>query len=162
MEKKIRVHTIPEFNIEGYNKFMMKELWKYVSLRHCLVIQSDGFVLHPECWADDFLLYDYIGAVWGENDMWPGRVVGNGGFSLRSRNLINQCSQFSDPINDNEDHIICRTHRGWFTERRIRFAEPEVANLFSWEDNDPGHPTFGFHSFRQKEYLAQVLVTQQI
>ena len=39
----------------------------------------------PEAWTDDFFNYDYIGATWDDG------VVGNGGFSWRSRKLYGAC-----------------------------------------------------------------------
>src|ERR1700722_12124880 len=51
---------------------------------HCLTIQYDGFVLDSDMWRAEFLDYDYIGAPWPHR----GYAVGNGGFSLRSVEMM--------------------------------------------------------------------------
>ena len=37
---------------------------EHIQTSHCLLIQSDGFVLFPDKWDDSWLDYDYIGAPW--------------------------------------------------------------------------------------------------
>jgi hypothetical protein len=29
-----------------------------------ILVHEDGFIVNPECWSDEFLKYDYIGAPW--------------------------------------------------------------------------------------------------
>jgi len=60
----------------------------------CLLVQPDGFVINPDKWDNQFFEYDYIGAPWEQVphsylDPWgkPHRV-GNGGFSFRSKKLL--------------------------------------------------------------------------
>jgi hypothetical protein len=109
-----------------------------------LVVQWDGFILDASCWQDRFLEFDYIGATWpqfrDEHD------VGNGGFSLRSRRLLEACR---DPFISSagiEDVTICRTYRAWLErEHGIRFAPREIAESFAYEREPPQGPTFGFH-----------------
>src|SRR5690349_6263238 len=64
-----------------YNRVVMKEVYKYFTTDYCLLIQNDGYILNGECWDEEFLKYDYIGAKWLYTD---GKNVGNGGFSLRT------------------------------------------------------------------------------
>ncbi len=66
-----------------YSIFMLKELHKYVDTKYMLVVQSDGFILNPEAWKDEWKQYDYIGPLFNQWD-----VVGNGGFSFRSQRLM--------------------------------------------------------------------------
>ena len=63
-------------------------LKKYIDTDFCLIIQGDGFVIHPENWTDEFLKYDYIGAPWRNLAHYSFIRVGNGGFSLRSKKLL--------------------------------------------------------------------------
>src|SRR5215469_5203243 len=74
----------------------MTYLWYGVPQRvetsHFLMVQWDSGIVSPAQWSDDFLGYDYVGAPWG----WYGDAheVGNGGFSLRSRRLMQHvCEQ---------------------------------------------------------------------
>jgi hypothetical protein len=70
---------------KDYSELLLTDLDQYVVGTHVLVIQWDSFVIHPEQWTDEFLAYDYIGAVWPHHPQSP---VGNGGFSLRSLKLL--------------------------------------------------------------------------
>ena len=55
---------IPALNLEGYSKFIIEDLYKYFNTTHCLIVQSDSFIVNPNEWRDDFLNFDYIGAPW--------------------------------------------------------------------------------------------------
>jgi len=50
-------------NYEQYNHFIVYELWKYIDTNFALLVQDDGYVVNPYQWNDEFLKYDYIGAV---------------------------------------------------------------------------------------------------
>lgn len=69
-----------------YSFFILKKLKHYIKTSHLLIVHWDGFIINPACWKDDFLCYDYLGAIWPQKG---GRgIVGNGGFSLRSMKLL--------------------------------------------------------------------------
>ena len=65
---------------------MLQELHDHISTAHALCIQWDGYVLNAQAWDASFLDYDYIGSVWPQ--FGDGHRVGNGGFSLRSKRLL--------------------------------------------------------------------------
>jgi glycosyltransferase involved in cell wall biosynthesis len=117
---------------EAYSEFIIKQGYKFVDTSHCLIFQHDGFVNNWQAWDNDFLNYDYIGAPWYYVD---GMAVGNGGFSLRSKRLMEIVAtdpniQFTHP----EDHHICRTYRPYLEKKYgIKFAPLEVAERFSFE-----------------------------
>lgn len=135
---------------EEYSKFIFRELINYVDTDYALTIQHDGYVVNYSAWRDEFLQYDYIGAVWN----WYGEnCVGNGGFSLRSRKLIEICAS-DDVMTEQhpEDHCIGRTYRNYLEKHHgIKFAPKEVADKFSLEAysvKPPGNKyagSFGFH-----------------
>ena len=140
-----------------YNKFILKEFYKFVDTPYLLIVQNDGYILNWRAWSDDFMRYDYIGAPW----FWykDGLNVGNGGFSFRSKRLHdmlgtdNKIQPLNDPLihNFEEDHNICRIYRKYLElTYHIRFAPIEVASKFSIE----GYPgkvkysgQFGFHGY---------------
>lgn len=126
-----------------YSRFMLHELAAHLTTRHVLCIQWDGYVLDATQWDPAFLDYDYIGAPWPH--FADNRRVGNGGFSLRSRRLVEACAAL--PISDEpEDVAICRTHRSLLEERfGLRFAPEEVARHFAYERITPTGGEFGFH-----------------
>lgn len=87
---------------------MIKELNKYIETSYVLIIQYDGFILNPDAWTDEFLEYDYIGAPWWYTDDCN---VGNGGFSLRSKKLLEILANDDSILETHpEDHHICRTY----------------------------------------------------
>ena len=96
----------PIKSVEEYSRFIITELEKYVNTSHVLIIQYDGFILNPDAWTDEFLKYDYIGAPWlvdnwsvekfdFPKELMGKLVVGNGGFSLRSKKFLTTCSQLA-------------------------------------------------------------------
>lgn len=128
--------------IDDYSRFMVKEIGNHFSTSHVLVVQWDGFVVNPESWEDDFLSYDYIGAPWSDRR----HAVGNGGFSLRSRKLVNALQDVRITELYPEDYAICdHYHDLLVSEFGIRFAPLEVASRFSCEMIAPQQPTFGVH-----------------
>jgi hypothetical protein len=136
------VQAPPIKTTKDYSHFLLTGLRQYVSGTHVLVIQWDSFIIHPELWTDDFLKYDYIGAVWPHHPETP---VGNGGFSLRSTKLLDALASPNIPKRHPEDFCICIDNRGRLeNEFGIRFAPTEVAEKFAVE-RSAWHPAFGFH-----------------
>jgi hypothetical protein len=143
---------------EDYNKFMVYTLKDYVTDGFILNIHRDGYVLNWRAWEDLFLDYDYIGAPWDYED---GITVGNSGFALRSKKLLEIGSTLPLPGEKDsaywsrcddfiEDHFLFRYHGQKLLELGIKIAPPEVAARFSIEGN-PKYGTvwngqFGFHN----------------
>jgi hypothetical protein len=141
----IRTIPIPRLSSgRRYSEFVLTHLADFIETPHCLVVQWDGFVLDADQWDPSFLGFDYIGAPWPQfND---GRDVGNGGFSLRSRRLLEACRHPTFRIGHPEDVAIGRTNRTMLEERHgIRFASRDVADRFAFERTGPAESTFGFH-----------------
>ena len=144
----------PIKGMAGYSAFVVNELWKHFETSHCLVVQWDGYVLNGLGWRDEFLQYDYIGAPWHQ---W--HIVGNGGFSLRSRRLCRYLAEH--PFGDNphpEDNYICFRHRQALEKAGFKFAPVNVGDKFAFEGRSyngvewAGVPLewrgqFGFHSW---------------
>jgi hypothetical protein len=126
-----------------YSNFVLHGLGTHVTTPHALIVQWDGFVLDPARWDPRFLDYDYIGAPWPQ--FGDGHDVGNGGFSLRSRKLMEACQHPQFVSGHPEDVAICRTNRTLLELQGIRFADRALAEIFSIERGNPAGPTFGFH-----------------
>lgn len=126
-----------------YSRFMLHELAAHFTTSHVLCVQWDGYILNPTRWDPAFLDYDYIGAPWPH--FADGMRVGNGGFSLRSRRLVEACAAL--PITDEaEDVAICRTHRSMLEEDfGLRFAPEDIARRFAFERMPRTDDEFGFH-----------------
>lgn len=139
--------------INEYSRFILEDIVNYVDTEYVLIVQYDGFILNPEVWTDDFFNYDYIGAPWYH----LGQVrVGNGGFSLRSKKLLNEVkklflSENSDSYKQ-EDLWICDYARNQLENQGIHFAPNDVAKVFSFEGGIRQglywKGQFGFHSLK--------------
>jgi hypothetical protein len=155
-------------SIDDYNHYLIYQLWRHVETRFALVVQADGYVINPELWRDEYLNFDYIGAPWPRSrhayiDPFGNQQrVGNGGFSLRSRRLLQVPLKTDIPFQVNEgdfynhmgvnllseDGNICVHNRHLFVEAGCTFAPFKVALGFSVEKRllQRGFSqTFGFH-----------------
>jgi len=150
----VRINTVT--GLDGYSKFCIREMHKYVSTSHALVVQYDGFILNGSAWRHDFPEYDYMGAPFN-----PSGVIGNGGFSLRSKRLMEWIAQ--QPWEDfhPEDSCICIRHREEIEKAGFKFAPLYVAHQFAtegrswnskeWQSLPLGWTNeFGFHSLLTK------------
>jgi len=162
LPENIKWEYAPHINhIDDYNLYMFKYLWKHLDTSHCLFVQSDSCILHPELWDDNWLQYDYIGAVW---NWMPDAYIchetgehvrqGNGGFSLRSSRILNLPKEKGWYLKEdqgwkNEDGQICVYWRKDMLENGIKYAPIEVASVFSYERDTPENMNvkqfFGFH-----------------
>ena len=139
-----RIDIAPIATRDAYSQLMLKGLAPFVATPHALVVQWDGYVVNADAWDDAFLDCDYIGAPWSWQP--PGRRVGNGGFSLRSRRLIDALADEHVRLAGNEDETIGVAFRPWLEgERGIRFADEPLAQRFSFEAAHPIGRPFGFH-----------------
>lgn len=151
---------------DAYSKFIIYDLHKFIETPFCLIVQWDGFVINPEAWTDEFLSYDYIGAPWPLprqpkqfKDHTTDSIirVGNGGFSLRSKKLLELASELNLVWEKNteglwhEDVWFCCFKRHIYEQYcGFRFAPIELAKRFSVEHRITGieplpFSPFGFH-----------------
>ena len=151
--------AIPKLaSLDDYSRFCLKEMGRHIKTAHVLVVQWDGYLVDPSAWDKRFRTYDYVGAPIFRD----GRVVvGNGGFSLRSRKLMRALARLPAVPGINEDWTISEILRPTLErDFGIRFAPPEMAARFSYEQRHSGKPTFGFHgqsNFFRHETDAEVL-----
>ena len=159
--------TYPIQNINDFNYYCIYNLGNHVETSHALLIHPDGYVIRPWLWDNAWLEYDYIGAPWRDDpnaflDPWGrNQRVGNGGFSLRSKRLLDVPKNVEVPweVNEgdfykhmnaglyNEDGNICVHNKHIFEAQGCKYAPVEVASKFSREDflPDSEQETFGFH-----------------
>lgn len=153
-------HQIPELewrpvqplrSIQDYNRFMLQELRPHIETDHVLVMQWDGFVSNPELWQDEFLNWDYIGAPWYHGGQ-PGRV-GNGGFSLRSKRLLDALACLELNTQVPEDMEICVHKKDVLTaSHSIHIAPLDVAQDFACEYG-VFRRAFGFHGMHNFAHI---------
>ena len=140
----------PIDSVEAYSAFMLRDLGRYFDGDFVLVVQWDSFILDGQLWDPAYLAYDYIGAPWSHRPLAV--AVGNGGFSLRSRRLVDLLATMDFDVVHPEDAVICELRREELETRGIRFAPRAVADRFAMEMIEPKSPTFGFHGFNNFHY----------
>jgi tetratricopeptide (TPR) repeat protein len=129
---------------QEYSMFVLHELHRYIDNDFVLLVQWDGYIINPNAWANEFLNFDYIGAVWGHHK--DGFRIGNGGFSLRSRKLLLATREIPFDEKLAEDEQIGRKYRPLLEEQyQVRFAPESEAEKFSFETTYPARLPFGFH-----------------
>ena len=169
-------HGVEKKTVKGkidlveYNRICIEDLHNYIDTDYCLVVQWDGFVIDGNRWRDEFFKYDYIGSPWIASGLKT--HVGNGGFSLRSKKFLNECSKYKyspDPKDCTwlaakqaidmpitpEDWFMCFHHYQELVDSGIKFPDIHLAYKFSVEHSSSLKPyshgniktykSFGFH-----------------
>ena len=161
-------------SIQDYSSFIIYSLYKYIKTSHILIVQWDGFIINPEKWDPNFLKYDYIGAPFipRENDKNYCRdlnggfyTIGNGGFSLRSKKLLEAPTKFKlkdnrEFTNFNEDGFFSVFHRKFLESKGLIWAPFDIAKKFSIESplstNELRDLPLGFHG--KKMYYLLIII----
>jgi tetratricopeptide (TPR) repeat protein len=145
VEAGIDVRVIaPLHSRDAYSEFVLRSLRAHVDTPHVLLVQWDGYVVNAAAWRAEYLDCDYIGATWFWHD--DSMRVGNGGFSLRSRKLLDALQDPRIVLTEAEDVTICRAFRPLLErDYGIRFASEALANAFAFEAAYPIGMPFGFH-----------------
>jgi tetratricopeptide (TPR) repeat protein len=151
----INVRVIPAFpSLEDYSRFIFsRTLIDAIGTTHVLMTHWDGWVLGGGRWREEFLEFDYIGAPW---PWYAESRVGNGGFSLRSRRLLECVAELNPQRVHPEDEVISRDLRLELEGRGMRFADEETAWRFAmeWRGENRAAP-FGFHGlFNLRRFLS--------
>lgn len=153
---EVLLTDVPIRSLADYSRFCIHDLYFHFDTSHCLIFHWDGFIIRPDLWDPKWLEYDYIGCPWywlkvGNLNRAGKKIhqlVGNGGFSLRSKKLQTiLASDFQNPDGRAEDAFICcDNYERLVNDYGIKFAPVEVARLFSrGESGYPNIETFGFH-----------------
>jgi hypothetical protein len=156
--KNSQVINCKELNYQEYQNFCVYEIPLHIESDFALFMQSDGFIVNPKLFDLNFFNYDYIGAPWPSNIFGKHPpIIGNGGFSLRSKKMLKTCLQIPK-LNCNEDVEICIYNRFLFYNNDCKYAPVELAKKFSIEMHlDEEHQLstcFGFHG---KSYVPEAL-----
>ena len=165
----------PLDSVDSYNQLIFQDLHKYFKTSHCLIVQADSFVVNSGLWKDEFLEYDYIGGPWPNKIQINSNLVlhleknpvGNGGFSLRSRKLVETTAKINfGSLNfpmKAEDVVICYYLYEEMIKNGIQFAPPKLAAQFSIENvhhlyGQDVNSVFGFHGKHMRDYFMKKYV----
>lgn len=138
----------------GWSEWLWYGVPEYVKTPQALLLQWDAGICKPECWKDEFLNFDYIGAPWGwhPDDM----NVGNSGFSLRSKRLQDCLVKNKDlyPVSDPEDVALCRIHRRAMEKKGFKWPDQYTAFDFAFENQRlQSLQHFGYHGIWNWSYV---------
>ncbi len=152
----------PFNNVGEWGRFVVFELHKYITTDYIILIHSDGFIVNPQSWDDDFLNYDYIGAPWplpkdnfSYRDFYGNIIRVGNSVSIRSRKLLKMPSDLGlewacDHDYFHEDGYLCVQNRHIFQAHGIAYAPLSVASKFSHERpilENKGIKPFAFHKW---------------
>jgi hypothetical protein len=139
--------------------FYYTEAAREITTSHALLMEWDAGACKPDMWRDEFLQYDYIGAPW-EWRVKQGTAVGNGGFALVTKRLVDFChdNQFKIPT---DMDISVHRRRELETRGGFKWAPENVARDFAYEGWTPRGSTvrtdrpnsFGYHSVCNWPYI---------
>ncbi len=146
VDAPFRVEVVPPFRGIDYAPLVCRNLTRHTNSAFNLLVQYDGYIVDTGAWTDKFYDYDFIGAKWP----WhiEGRRVGNSGFCLRSKKLLDIMAEMPLPEAGAffDDVYFCHTVREPLEQYHgIKFAPEAVADQFAYERHTPDRPTFGFH-----------------
>lgn len=144
--ENISFHKTEKLTHKTYNSFVLYNLPDIIQTEYCLITHDDGFIINPHLWINEFLNYDYIGAPWGPE--YGKYRVGNGGFSLRSKKIMNLGKEL--PCAAHEDATYSIYGRPYLEQNGCKFAPVDIAMKFSLETKIPEceynlNNSFGFH-----------------
>jgi hypothetical protein len=133
--------------LNAYSDFCIRHLWKYFDTSHCLIVQHDGWIENPAAWRDEWLEWDYIGCVADWSSPGAGGKGGCGGFSLRSRRLMELAARIATKTHEEDivlSHAKPRGQRDDFEAAGMRFAPNSVQELWGY-DAQTWRGEFGHH-----------------
>ncbi len=143
-----RFYEVPNWPDKiSWSRFNWHGVPPLIKTRQTLGIQWDSWIWDTGMWQHDYLEYDYIGAPWWYTD---GRNVGNGGFAMRSKKLLqyvyNHKARFP-VVNALDDDLFCRKYRADLENVGFVWAPEKLARDFAFECVRPSAESrhFGFH-----------------
>jgi len=160
-------------SISKWNYEVFYNLGDYIQTDYALLIHNNGYVVHPECWKDEWLQYDFAGSPFPiPQDNYSYRDingvlqrVGNS-VGLRSKKLMQLPKKLGIEWKkfhgwDNEDGAISVNYRHIFEKNGCKFMPFEEALYFGREHELPENAainnTFVFHNYlgRNREYVVK-------
>ena len=142
---------IDNLTITDYNNLLTSSsFWKQITGDKVLIFQTD--ILLRKSNIEQFLKYDYIGSPWDPKNPCisiTNTQVGNGGFSLRSREKMLKICETYERQNMNED-VYFSSHC-----QAMQYTMPDIkiANKFGIGQENMGKDPLGLHKIYNNPYL---------
>ena len=124
--------------------WFMTSIFKYKEFfsGHILSIHWDGYIVSPDKWNKEFLSYDFIGSP------WPNKLVGNNGFCMYSKKMIEGIESLKLPPTEaachGSDKKISLVYRQQLIDFGVNFCPYDLAFQFSTETYGYYHYPYGF------------------
>jgi len=155
MNFRYRVEIPKIHSKREYSFFVVRELYKYVDTSHLLIVQHDGWICNPKAWDDEWYKYDYIGS----NVTWMDNKGGNGGFSFRSKRLLeyglNIIPEGKEHPEDAAYSSVKKKNTGFrkqFEDAGLRFADRELQAKFGCKNRKKWEGSFGHHTSKLDDW----------
>lgn len=163
----VEIIKINPIDFNGYNYFRLFGVQPYVDTKYVFFIEHDGFVFDVNEWRNEYLNYDYIGAVWRietrDNPDFDNKAfVGNSGFCIMSKHFLDVIYKYKQELLPYYkkyimcDSVFCRSKycNKIFENENVTKAPPTLARHFSFEAlntfNENLKTFFGVHLTGQK------------
>ena len=150
-----KIVLIPEIKYDYFSEFVLLNYSKLFNTEYMINFHHDGFIQNPSSWDNSFFDYDYIGAPMHNFGFL---LNGNGGFSLRSKKMMDVVSELYKQNNllknIPEDVVISIFLKDILNNIDIKFAPLEKCVKFSLEHHLVFNETkfeesFGFHEIEK-------------
>jgi hypothetical protein len=125
-----------------YSRWVVRSIAAHIQTSHVLISQWAGFVTDAQAWSADFLNWDYIGAVWP--DQAATGALATAAFPCDCNDDRTPHGHCSSSISSRGPVALPRPPPGLGGRPRHFVCPPNVACCFSYENEKPRHPTFGF------------------
>ena len=99
VDSEYRVEITPLMSHMAYSVWCLTDMYKYIDTEHVLVVQRDGWILNAQTWSNKWLEYDYTAPLFVQHD-----DVGSGGFSLRSKKIMQATAQLYGQWDGTQQH----------------------------------------------------------
>jgi hypothetical protein len=127
---------IDNLNIDDYSILLTSEyFWNLLTGKYILIHQEDSLIFNNN--IDKWLKYDYVGAPWPHKyTNYPEKyLVGNGGFSLRNREIMKQiCTTY-----DIRDYPIFDFTKKYMYENNLNICPEDCFYVKCMVDNNIGN-----------------------
>lgn len=154
----------PITSLVHYSVFMLKKCVDFVDTEKMLVIQHDGYIINKEAWNPEWADLDYIGPLFLQDGFMGSVMVGSGGFSLRSRKLMQyvknhtpawdgtyeHAGSVQNDVGSYEDGVISYKLRRPLEDIGCKYGTPEQATVFA----QGGYPQWVSSNPRDRRYYV--------
>lgn len=140
----LNVHVKKDFAVPltfvAYSNLLADcDFWRSFQSLNILVFQADSRFCARSARSIDYFLeldVDWVGAPWGAEMQWrplasAGSLVGNGGFSLRSRSAMLSCCGTLSQANEDVHYVQC------LVRKQLKIASVPQAEEFAFESYMP-------------------------